>query len=74
MNPGFTVLFCPFPNPLSHAYVYGEVPPLAVALKLNVDPTQPDLSAPASTVGPFVLLMVVLAVAVHPLLSVTVTL
>ena len=45
-------MFCPFPNPLSHAYVYGEVPPLAVALKLNVDPTQPDLSAPASTVGP----------------------
>jgi hypothetical protein len=47
---------------------------MAVALKLKVDPTQPDLSAPASTVGPFVLLMVVLAVAVHPLLSVTVTL
>jgi hypothetical protein len=61
----------------AHKYVYGPVPPLAVGLPPILVPTKLHegivLSAPASAVGLGFTVIVVLAVAEHVFVSVTVT-
>jgi hypothetical protein len=74
---GFAVVVDDKPADGDHEYVYGLMPPLAVGLPPMPMPvvlhTGKVLSNPASATGVGFTVTVVLAVAVHPLLSVTVT-
>ena len=70
---GLTVLLAPAPKPLFHMYVYGLSPPEPLAVSIIEDPVHIVASAPALTVGEFVILMVTASKDVQPALSVIVT-